>query len=70
MTAIGAALGKVPGSIYEFLATDGGIVPKQRRRSAHQLRIDEREDISRGLMAGVSLRQIATGQGRSPSTIS
>lgn len=70
LTAIGAALGKAPGSIYGFLATDGGIAPRQRRRSVHQLQIDEREEISRGLMAGVSLRQIATGLGRSPSTIS
>ena len=70
LTAIGAALGKAPGSIYGFLATDGGIRPRQRRRSAHQLRIDEREEISRGLIAGVSLRRIATGLGRSPSTIS
>lgn len=70
LTEIGAALGKASGSIYGFLATDGGIKPKQRRRSAHQLRIDEREEISRGLIAGVSLRRIATGLGRSPSTIS
>lgn len=70
LTAIGAALGKAPGSIYGFLTTDGGIGPRQRRRSAHQLRIDEREEISRGLIAGISLRQIATGLGRSPSTVS
>ncbi|WP_066272422.1 IS30 family transposase [Hydrogenophaga palleronii] len=70
LTAIGTALGKAPGSIYGFLATDGGIAPRQRCRTAHHLRVDEREEISRGLMAGVSLRQIAAALGRSPSTIS
>jgi IS30 family transposase len=36
----------------------------------HQMRIDEREEISRGLMPGISVRQIAAGLGRSPSTVS
>jgi IS30 family transposase len=41
-----------------------------RRRSARTLQSAEREEISRGLAAGESLRQIARQLGRPPSTIS
>jgi transposase, IS30 family len=41
-----------------------------RRRSAAALRLEEREDISRGLAAGRSIRGIARDLGRSPSTVS
>ena len=34
------------------------------------LRLEEREEISRGIAAGRSIRQIAQGLGRSPSTVS
>ncbi|MFC5610346.1 helix-turn-helix domain-containing protein [Variovorax soli] len=33
--------------------------PRQRQRAAHHLTISEREEISRGLIAGTSLRQLA-----------
>jgi IS30 family transposase len=39
-------------------------------RSALRLSLDEREEISRGLVAGESLRSIAGRLGRSPSTVS
>jgi IS30 family transposase len=48
----------------------GGIRPAPRVRAAGQLSLAEREEISRGLAAGVSCRSIATSLGRAPSTIS
>jgi IS30 family transposase len=44
--------------------------PRERKRSLLRLSPAEREEISRGLVAGRSLRQIACGLGRSPSTVS
>ena len=41
-----------------------------RRRAATALRLEEREEISRGIAAGRSIRRIARDLGRSPSTIS
>jgi IS30 family transposase len=51
-------------------AKTGGVRPKARQRSKRVLSLDEREEISRGLAEGVSLREIATRLGRAPSTIS
>ena len=48
---------------------DGGIVPAPRRRALAALRLEEREDISRGIAAGRSVLQIAQGPGRAPSTV-
>ena len=42
----------------------------ERKRSPLRLSPAEREEISRGLVAGLSLRQIAMGLRRSPSTVS
>jgi len=53
-----------------LLALDGGIAPNVRRRAALALRLAEREEISRGLAAGRSIRQIACDLGRAPSTVS
>jgi IS30 family transposase len=44
--------------------------PRERTRSPLRLSLAEREEISRGLVAGLSLRQIARGLGRSASTVS
>jgi len=49
---------------------NGGIVPAPRRRAPVALRLDEREEISRGVAVGRSLRQIARGLNRAPSTMS
>ncbi len=57
-------------SIQQILAETGGIAPAPRRRSRMALMLSEREEISRGLVAGESIRSIATGLGRAPSTIS
>ena len=56
--------------VYRILASTGGIVPAVRRRSAMALVLREREEISRGIATGRSMRQIAARLGRSPSTIS
>jgi len=56
--------------VYRVLALNGGIAPAPRRRAAIALRLEEREEISRGIAAGRSIRQIAAGLGRSASTVS
>lgn len=70
VTAIGRTLGRGSSSIHDLLAVRGGIAPMPRRRSALALSLSEREEISRGLAAGNSIRSIAAGLGRSPSTVS
>ena len=56
--------------VYRILGLNGGIAPAPRRRARVALRGDEREEISRGIAASQSMRQIAQRLGRSPSTIS
>jgi len=57
-------------SIRGILARSGGIRPPPRRRSPLALSLAEREEISRGLVAGHSIRSIAASLRRSPSTVS
>jgi IS30 family transposase len=56
--------------VYRVLALKGGIAPAPRRRGLRALRLAEREEISRGIAAGRSMRRIGQGLGRSPSTVS
>ena len=56
--------------VYRVLALNGGIAPLPRRRAQRALRLAEREEISRGIAAGWSMRRIAQTLGRSPSTVS
>jgi hypothetical protein len=63
---IGRALGKQQGSIHGAVASNGGYVPIVRRCSRRVLSLSEREEISRGLTEGVSLRAIARHLGRTP----
>src|SRR2546422_6595787 len=56
--------------VYKILAANGGITPALRRRARLALRLEEREEISRGIAAGHSVRQIALRLGRSASTVS
>ena len=56
-------------SIYPLLSRTGGIRPPERKRSRLSLTLTEREEISRGLESGLSLRSIARQLHRSASTI-
>jgi IS30 family transposase len=58
------------GSVRGILAQTGGIRPPQRVRSSRVLSLSEREEISRGVIAGRSMRSIAASLGRAPSSIS
>jgi IS30 family transposase len=57
-------------SLHRILAEAGGIRPPERRRSRLALTLAEREQISRGMVAGFSIRSIASTLGRAPSTVS
>jgi IS30 family transposase len=63
-------LGLSTGTVRAYLVRCGGIRPQRRRRSLDRLRFEEREEISRGLAAGQSIRAIAVRLARAPSTIS
>ena len=62
-------LGRQNSSLRKFIADAGGRCPTPRERSELRLSLEEREEISRGLAAGLSIRVIARGTGRSASTI-
>ena len=64
------ALGLPTSTVRSYLVRCGGIMPDPRHRPARRLSLAEREEISRGLAAGRSLRVIAAELGRAPSTIS
>jgi IS30 family transposase len=70
LNAIGRVLGKDKQVIHFLLARHGGIAPPVRRRSRRALTLAEREDISRGIASGSSLRVIAQHLSRTASTIS
>jgi transposase, IS30 family len=65
-----AAVGCSTKSIQRYLALTGGLKSRVKERSALRLSLAEREEVSRGLVGGESLRTIATRLGRAPSTIS
>ena len=57
-------------AISGVFSKTGGVRPRQRRRSRMALTLAEREEISRGVATGQSLRCIAASLGRAPSTVS
>ncbi|AET95137.1 Integrase catalytic region (plasmid) [Burkholderia sp. YI23] len=57
-------------SIQRILSETGGIQPVQRHRAPQALTLAEREEISRFLVSGLSIRSIGARLGRAPSTIS
>jgi IS30 family transposase len=57
-------------SVQGILSRTGGIRPPERTRSSMALTLAEREEISRAMVAGFSIRSIASILGRSASTIS
>ena len=70
MSSIGRSFNRNSSSIHPLIARAGGFRPAERKRSRLALTLAEREEISRGLGMGASLRQIACGLRRAPSTIS
>ncbi len=68
--AIARLFDRSHGAIAGVLARTGGIRPPQRTRSQRSLMLAEREEISRGVVVGQSLRAIAASLGRAPSTVS
>ena len=67
---IGQLFDRPHTSIHNILARTGGIRPPERCRCAWALSFGEREDISRALVTGESIRSIAARLGRAPSTVS
>ncbi len=57
-------------AIAGVLSRTGGIRPPKRIRSRSALTLPEREESSRGIVSGFSVRSIATVLDRSPSTVS
>lgn len=70
ISEIARALERKPGTIHCLVSASGGIEPRPRRRSPRTLSLSEREEISRGIAAGDSMRAIAARIQRSPSTVS
>lgn len=70
MSSIGRLFDRASSSIYPMLERSGGIRPPDRKRSQLALTLSEREEISRGIVAQMSMRAIANKLGRSPSTVS
>ena len=67
---IGRAFDKPHTTIHQFLLPSGGIAPAARRRSRLALTLAEREDISRGIASGSSIREISRHVNRAASTVS
>ena len=67
---IGRFFDRSSSSIYGILSPTGGIRPPDRKRSKQSLTLAEREEISRGIVAGLSIRRVAAKLNRPPSTIS
>jgi len=68
--SIARSIDRHSSCIYGILAPTGGIRPPDRKRSILSLTLEEREEISRSIVANLSVRDIAKQLSRSPSTIS
>jgi hypothetical protein len=67
LSEISRALHRVSSVVYDVVGAEGGIAPRPRRRSRLALTTTEREEISRQLARGLSLRAISRMLGRPPS---
>jgi IS30 family transposase len=67
---VAAEVGCSVKSIQRYFALTGGLKSRTKERSPLRLSLGDREEISRGLVAGDSGRAIATRLGKAPSTIS
>jgi IS30 family transposase len=70
LNSIARDLDRGHSAVQRVFARTGGVRPAQRSRSQVALSLAEREEISRGLATGESLRSIAASLGRAPSTVS
>ncbi|UCH40667.1 MAG: IS30 family transposase [Gammaproteobacteria bacterium] len=70
LNAIARAFETSHSAISKNFGRYGGIRPPDRQRSRLALTLSEREEISRGIVSGLSLRTIARQLDRAPSTIS
>ena len=70
LNAIARLFDRNHSAIGGILSRTGGIRPAPRRRSQLALALAEREEISRGVMAGLSARAIARTLARAPCTVS
>jgi IS30 family transposase len=67
---IARTMGRHELALFRVVRPYGGIAPRERCRSRLALTLGEREEISRGLCAQRSMRQIARILGRSPASVS
>ena len=70
MHDIGRAFDRFHSTFSGMIRATGGIRPPVRTRSRLALTLSEREEISRGLVAGRSMRGVAAAIGRAASTVS
>ena len=70
LNSIARSLERGHSAVQGMLSRTGGIRPAPKQRSRLALTLAEREEISRGVAAGHSIRTIATELGRAPSTVS
>ena len=66
---IGESLQRTGPTVLWLLRRDGGFAPRIRRRALRVLQVSEREEISRGLAKGLSIREIARRLGRAASSV-
>lgn len=70
LSEIGRALSRNPATIFHLLSRQGGFAPRPRVRDIRSLHLREREEISRGIASGATVREIARVLERAPSSIS
>lgn len=70
MTVIARSVCKPRSTVFSYLRYHGGIRPRSETQRSSALRLEEMEEMSRGVATGLSLRAIAKQLSRSHSTIS
>jgi len=70
LSEIGRVLNRSVGTVFSTVHRRGGFAPRPRVRNTHSLRLQEREEISRGVAGGATVREIARALRRAPSSIS
>jgi IS30 family transposase len=68
--SISKVLGRPYHLLYHLIRIRGGVAPQTPRRSRRALSLSDREEISRGLSAQCSIRQIAMRIGKAASSVS